>query len=243
MRIVTDFSVTSAPSRARHGWHPGWLFRGAASGVWFDPSDLSTLFQDVAGTVPVEADGDPVALMLDKSGNGNHAAQPVVAARPTWRSDGTLSWLEFDGVDDRLVVPGITFTKPDLTICAGLAHAPGGLAWGSVRSRTTNGYYVGLSNPVYTGPISNSGGQTFVNRIPAPNDRIQLRNALLSPVVVTVANAQSSQFTTQEWQMVSYWNTAPPAAKLFGYVEAEGEVAASVLLMEKWVAEKTGVLL
>lgn len=63
MKFVTDLSITSAPARARHGWHPGWLFRGGAQGSWHDSSDLSTLFQDAGGTVPVEADGGPVALI------------------------------------------------------------------------------------------------------------------------------------------------------------------------------------
>lgn len=35
--------------------------------VWYDPSDLSTMFQDSAGTTPVTADSDPVGLILDKS--------------------------------------------------------------------------------------------------------------------------------------------------------------------------------
>lgn len=43
------------------------LFAGGKQGVWYDPSDLSTLFQDAAGTTPVTKDGDPVGLMLDKS--------------------------------------------------------------------------------------------------------------------------------------------------------------------------------
>ena len=37
------------------------------NGAWFDPSDLSTLYQDAAGTVPVTAVGQPVGLVLDKS--------------------------------------------------------------------------------------------------------------------------------------------------------------------------------
>lgn len=36
---------------------------------------------------------------------GNHAAQPTSASRPVYRTDGTLSWLEFDGVDDYLSIP------------------------------------------------------------------------------------------------------------------------------------------
>jgi len=35
--------------------------------AWYDPSDLSTLFQDAMGTIPVTSAGDPVGLMLDKS--------------------------------------------------------------------------------------------------------------------------------------------------------------------------------
>ena len=41
--------------------------------VWLDGSDASTLFQDAAGTNPVTATGDPVALWKDKSGNSNNA--------------------------------------------------------------------------------------------------------------------------------------------------------------------------
>lgn len=43
------------------------LFSAGEPGVWLDPSDLSTLFQDAAGTVPVTAVGQPVGLILDKS--------------------------------------------------------------------------------------------------------------------------------------------------------------------------------
>ena len=46
---------------------PRKLFSTGAEGVWYDPSDLSTLFQDATGTKPVTANGDPVGLMLDKS--------------------------------------------------------------------------------------------------------------------------------------------------------------------------------
>lgn len=83
-------------------WTPLSLFSSGEQGAWYDPSDLTTLFQDSAGTTPVTADGDPVGLMLDKSGNDNHASQSVAAARPIYRTDGTLHWLEFDGVNDFL---------------------------------------------------------------------------------------------------------------------------------------------
>lgn len=52
------------------------------NGALFDPSDLSTLFQDAAGTIPVTAVEQPVGKIIDKSGNGNNATQSVTASRP-----------------------------------------------------------------------------------------------------------------------------------------------------------------
>lgn len=47
-------------------WTPAALFAASEPGFWYDPSDLSTLFQDTAGTTPVTAAGQPVGLALDK---------------------------------------------------------------------------------------------------------------------------------------------------------------------------------
>ncbi len=54
-----------------------------ANGAMLDPSDMTTLYQDAAGTTPVTAVEQPVGKILDKSGNGNHATQSVTASRPT----------------------------------------------------------------------------------------------------------------------------------------------------------------
>lgn len=43
------------------------LFASGEQGVWYDPSDMTSLFQDSAGTTPVTAVEQPVGLMLDKS--------------------------------------------------------------------------------------------------------------------------------------------------------------------------------
>ena len=52
------------------------------NGAWFTPEDMSTMFQDAAGTTPVTAMEQPVGKVLDISGNGNHATQSVTASRP-----------------------------------------------------------------------------------------------------------------------------------------------------------------
>lgn len=58
------------------------LFANNEQGFFYDPNDLSTMFQDSAGTIPVTAAGQPVGLVLDKSGRGNHATQSTSASRP-----------------------------------------------------------------------------------------------------------------------------------------------------------------
>ena len=89
---------------------PASLFAGGTDGVWYDPSDLSTLFQDSAGTTPVTAASDPIGYAGDKSGNDNHAIQATAAARPTYQTGPARATL--DKVDDRLsvTVPAGGFT-------------------------------------------------------------------------------------------------------------------------------------
>jgi hypothetical protein len=89
------------------------LFANSEVGAWYDPSDLTTMFQDRAGTTPVTADGQTVGKILDKSGNDNHAVAPSDAARPLYKTDGTYHWLQYDGVDDSLSTAAIDFTVTD----------------------------------------------------------------------------------------------------------------------------------
>jgi hypothetical protein len=81
---------------------PRDLFRNGGQGVWFDTSDFSSMFQDAAGTIPVTAVGQPVGLIRDKSGNGNHIIQATAAARPQLQQDSSGHYLINDGVDDNL---------------------------------------------------------------------------------------------------------------------------------------------
>lgn len=75
LEVVTTGTATQGEIQVRGeaAYSPLSLFENGEQGAWYDPSDLSTLFQDAAGTTPVTAVGQPVGRMLDKSGNGNHA--------------------------------------------------------------------------------------------------------------------------------------------------------------------------
>lgn len=241
MKILTDVSVTSRALQPKVVWTPDWIFRSGVQGAWYDPSDISTLFQDAEGTAPVFADGDPVALMRDKSGNGNDALQSSATQRPTWRSDGELAWLEFDGVDDRMECGPTAFdSSAFLTCCAGMSYMPGGSGWGALRSRVDAIIYAGLSHPSTAGAITLAGGQFFIDGTPAPNGRTALRAALLAPRVFEARDVQVSNFSGSLWQFFSHWNASPPGGKLFGYVEHEGGAGPGLDHLRRWMAEKTG---
>lgn len=104
---------------------PRSLFAAGEQGIWLDPSDFSSMFQDSAGTTPVTALGQPVGKILDKSGRGNHATQATAASRPILQQDSNGKYyLSFDGVDDGMATASINFTGTDkMTVIAGVRKA------------------------------------------------------------------------------------------------------------------------
>ena len=114
--------VTRAVSDTIRGFNPRSLFASGEQGIWLDPSDFSTLYQDAAGTTPVTALGQPVGKILDKSGRGNHATRSTALGRPTLQQDSNgLYYLSFDGTNDGMATPSIDFTGTDkMTVWAGV---------------------------------------------------------------------------------------------------------------------------
>jgi len=98
------------------------LFLAGEKGAWFDASDLTTLFQDSAGTIPVTAVGQKVGKWLDKSGRGNHAVQATVANQPTYQIDNEGNPnVTFTKSGTQLVTPSIDFTgTAQMMVCVGL---------------------------------------------------------------------------------------------------------------------------
>lgn len=194
LRFGLNLSM-SGRGRGRAG-PPASLFANGEQGLWLDPSDLSTLFQDDAGTTPVTSDGDPVGLVLDKSGRGNHLSQATLASRPVYRTDGTLHWLEFDGVDDWLVtteVLPITGTD-EITVLVGqqhLAKSPDGCVVELSPTRATNTNAFTLFSP------NNANRYSWVPRG--------------SGVTSNVANAMSSTFDAPHTGVLSCLGKISPS--------------------------------
>lgn len=98
--------------------------RASGAVAWYDPSDLSSMWQDSAGTTPA-ALGQPVGKIADKSGNGYHATQATAIKRPILRQNGGgFYYLEFDGVDDRLLAAGLTQAQPLVATVAAFIDTP-----------------------------------------------------------------------------------------------------------------------
>lgn len=80
MRLDYSLRLASMVTFAGRSWSPARLFAQGASGALF--SARRGLFLDDAGTQPATVPGQPVALMRDLSGNGNHAVQSSPSQRP-----------------------------------------------------------------------------------------------------------------------------------------------------------------
>lgn len=64
----------------------------AGYSAWFDATDITTLFQDAAGTVPVTTDNDPVGRWVSKGGSvsGTYASIPPGGYHPLRWSNNSL---------------------------------------------------------------------------------------------------------------------------------------------------------
>ena len=151
------------------------LFSNNEQGFFYDPNDLSTMYQDAAGTVPVTGVGQPVGLIRDKSGRNNHAFQTTSASRPILQRNAVTGayYLAFDGADDFLQTNNIDFTATDkLSIFAAVTKNVDGV-YGIIVEQVANtntdsyfvlaassgeGYYIQNGNAYNKSGIVLSGG-------------------------------------------------------------------------------------
>lgn len=119
-------------------WSPRSISGIAA---WWDPSDLSTMFQDTAGTTPVTADGQSVARIDDKSGNSLNLLQGTAANQPLYKTSGGLHWLEFDGSTDIMALAStsaLNLGTTNLAIAIAFRQFANGGNYKTVFAKTNN---------------------------------------------------------------------------------------------------------
>tara|TARA_R100000541_G_scaffold27396_1_gene36697 strand:- start:18795 stop:19613 length:819 start_codon:yes stop_codon:yes gene_type:complete len=118
------------------GFNPLSLFANGEQGAWYDPSDLTTVFQP-DGTTPTVpwvsgavTDANRVGKLVDKSrANGHDLIQTSSAKCPTLVSAGGLYYLDFDGDDGlrtTLDLPFGTNTVNEMSVFAAGEFAASG---------------------------------------------------------------------------------------------------------------------
>lgn len=82
--------------------------------AWYDGDDISTLWQDLARTIPVVSNGNVVGAWDDKSGNGHHVLQLSGTEKPIFVSPGQNGKSVILGVsDDFLEKSGSPLSQDD----------------------------------------------------------------------------------------------------------------------------------
>jgi hypothetical protein len=107
---------------------PADLFSAGEQGAWYDPSDLTTLFTDSAGTVPVTGVEQFVGLMLDKS--KGLVLGPELVTNGDF-SSGTTGWTA-EGTNTIAVVGG----ELEVTLNSALFTGAAGTAFTTVAGTT-----------------------------------------------------------------------------------------------------------
>lgn len=238
--------------------------------VFFDPSQMSSLFQDIAGTMAVSADNQPVGLWQDLSANGQNLGQEVSAARPTYRTDGSFHWVEADGVDDGLKTAPVFDVRNPVTMVLGYQMlSTSGTARvniAEISQTSTNGMSVGVrpnidrlqyySRMSQQGvPASNVASPTVwgnhekhVVTLQATSGHVTVRLDGV-PVIDTAQNLAQQPISAQPLRIGLGLVTAsiPGAFRLFGLQvwtsSATQPNATQIDELEAWLAAKMGVSL
>lgn len=182
-RKITS-SILSTPT-SKKSFTPAELFALGELGMWFDPSDLSSMFQDAAGTIPVTAANQQVGKILDKSGRGNHATQSTGASRPILRNSGAIWFLEFDGVNDFLVTGNASFTvASEMSVLAGVGKitdaAAGTIAEFGSDVTTANGSFALMGPDGASATYSGSFRGTATQKLTASGYAAPVTNVVSS---------------------------------------------------------------
>lgn len=237
---------------------PSALFAAGEAGDWWDAADLSRMWQDTAGTVPVTASGDPVARWDGQRGLVS-LQQATASRRPLYQTASGLHWLQFAAATfgSLISAAALNLTGTDaLTVCAAVqkpgddaarpvfehgkarvdapgAAQPGYRAYygGSTQaSLIVSAGYPAPATHVLTlrGDVSDSAADLRINGAAAASVTTGLGTGALSNVALQVGRNSGGS---------AFFN-----GKLYALV-VRGALTADPSGVEGWAAGKSGVTL
>lgn len=249
-------------------WSPRILFAAGEQGAWYDLSDTSTVWGDIARTSPAAA-GDTVAVVDDKSGRGNNMVQATVSKQPIYQIDGTgRPYLEFDGTDDSMQTTAFAAGSNAAQSVMGINKLRSATGVGvtlfefSTNSNTDNGSLLfnhddfSALNTIQARSRGTSGSllTTFVGAVPTGLRVIGLQSNIATPRIelFSAISSLASSATTQgtgnygTWQLnLSSRNGTANFAqwRLYGGILRFGTnlSPASWALANRWMARRTGI--
>lgn len=182
---------------------PHRLYQSDAILLWYDPSDLTTMFQDTAGTTPVTADGQSVALHLDKGQWGGKTLAQVLAAQTELVTNGAFDtdaagWTAYNSAT-LSVVSGKLRTTNGASLSGGAGQAFAtvvGCTYAlTVELTGTNGFlHIGTS----------IGNTSILGRTLTANEAIQVKFvATATTTWVTVSNNNTTLGVAKDWDNIS----------------------------------------
>lgn len=180
---------------------PASLFAASEPGVWYDPSDLTTMFQDTAGTTPVTTPGQTVARINDKSGRGNNATQATTASRPTY---GIVPL----GGRRNLLLATDTMATQSLTVAA-VAHTLAFTGTGTVT----------LTGASIAGPLVGTGASNRVSLSFTPTAASLTLTVVGS---VTLAQLELGSTTTAYQRVGSAFDVTEAGVASLSYLSFDG---------------------
>jgi hypothetical protein len=203
MKIVTDFTVLSRPMRIGRSFNPAGLFGATDRGVFFDPSQSASLFENTTATLGATLPGQSVARINDVSGKGSPAQQAISSARPV------LGVLPASGRKNLLL------HTEDFTQSSWLKQGASALS--------ANQIAFDVSGPprrvLQVVDVGQRNGQTFFSRFripPATQWSDPTASLLLGSTIATLATVTA----TAQWQDILVQETYTSPGAFIGFVIA-----------------------
>ena len=115
--------IAAKGNKGNNRFTPRALFASGEAGVWYDPSDLTTMFQDYTSATPAVI-GQPVGTILDKSKDLAQGAEEITNGD---FSNGLTGWV----------------TSDDVSIVSGSVHLANTWLFGAAAFQDVSGLTVG----------------------------------------------------------------------------------------------------
>lgn len=179
---------------------------------WYDINDMSTLYQDINGTIPVTDVGQKVALIKDKTGNNNDMIQTNTNQQFILKYDALNKayYLETSANDSRYMISKsvIAYNSPKFTLISKIMRTDSNIAMILETSNNSNNY---------------TGAWYFVNGEGSYAYTSNTRGSNGSGVSQYFGVGSSSQYLNEIETVTSVYNTVDPIS----YIKYRNQVTSS----------------